>query len=397
MGDKPGKVSSRSQAVPWSGVRKMFDLAQRYKDVVNLSVGEPDFGTPQHIVDAAVDAMKAGYTHYTPNAGLMELREAIAEKLRRENGIEADPATEIIATVGGMGALSLAVLATINPRDEVLIPNPSFASYEAQVILAGAKPTPLPLKEENGFSINSSDVVSRISPRTKALMINSPSNPTGAVMSEKELRNVAQIACEHGLMVISDEAYESLLYDEAKHLSIASLPEMMDRTISIYTFSKTYAMTGWRIGYAVADEAIIREMIKLQEHIAAHPSSISQKAAVAALRGPQDCVREMVKEYEERRNMIFDEVNEISGITSLKPKGAFYLFPNVSKLGSSLDLAMYLLEKARVVTVPGTAFGECGEGYLRLSYATSKENIAEARSRIRDAIEKLKGKKVKAK
>ncbi len=386
------EVSTRSQAVPWSGVRKMFDLAGRYKGVINLSVGEPDFNTPQHVLDAAADAMKAGYTRYTPNAGLMELREALAEKLRKENGIEADPATEIIATVGGMGALSLAVLAMIDSGDEVLIPDPGFVSFEAQVILAGAKPVPLPLREENEFSIDPSDVVSQISPRTKALMINSPSNPTGAVTTERELRNIAQIACQHDLTVISDEAYESILYDGTKHFSIASLPEMRNRTISIYSFSKTYAMTGWRIGYAVANEAIVREMIKLQEHIVAHPSSISQKAAIAALRGPQDCVREMVKEYEERRDLIFNEVNKIDGITSLKPKGAFYLFPNVSKFGSSADLAMYLLEKARVVTVPGAAFGNHGEGYLRLSYATSKEEIRAAISRIRDAIEKLSAK-----
>jgi len=390
MSDKPREASLRSQSVPWSGVRKMFDLAQKYKDVVNLSVGEPDFDTPRHILDAAADAMKTGYTHYTPNAGLMELREAIAEKLRKENGIEANPSTEIVATAGAMGALSLAVLAMMNPGDEVLIPDPGFVSYKAQVILAGAKPVSLPLTEENEFGIDPSDIVGRISPRTKALIINSPSNPTGAVMSEKELRHIAQIACQHDLIVISDEAYERILYDGAKHLSIASLPEMKERTISIYTFSKTYAMTGWRVGYAVANETIIREMVKLQEHIVAHPSSVSQMAAIAALRGPQDCVEKMRKEYEERRNLMVGAIAKITGITSLKPKGAFYLFPNVSKLGlSSVDLAMYLLEKAKVVTVPGTAFGEHGKGYLRLSYATSKEKIIDAMSRIGGVAEKL--------
>lgn len=390
MDGKFKEVSARSRAISLSGIRKMFDLAERYLGVINLALGEPDFTTPQHILDAASDAMKAGYTHYTPNAGLVELKEAIAEKLRRENGINADPSTEIIVTVGAMGALSLAMLAMINPGDEVLVPDPGFESYKAQVRLADAKPVPLPLREENGFGIDSNDIINRISSKTKALVINSPSNPTGACMSEKELRSIARIACEYDLVVISDEAYENILYDGTKHLSIASLPEMRERTISIYTFSKTYAMTGWRIGYAVANEMIIREMIKLQGHMIVHPSSISQKAAIAALRGPQDCVQKMIKEYEERRNLVVDGINKIPGITTLKPKGAFYLFPNISRLGlSSLDLAMYLLEKAGVVTVPGTSFGEYGEGYIRLSYSTSREKIIEAISRIEEAIAKL--------
>ncbi len=387
---EPRIVSLRSKAVPFSGIREMFDLARKYKDVINLSVGEPDFDTPRHILDAAADAMKAGYTHYTPNAGLLELREAIAGKLNRENKIDADPETEIIATVGGMGALSLAMLALINPGDEVLIPDPGFVCYKAQVLLSSGKAVSLPLREESEFRFDTSDVASRISSKTKALIVNSPSNPTGAVMKEEEMRKVAEIALQNDLIVISDEAYESILYDGARHLSIASLPEMKERTVSIFTLSKTYAMTGWRIGYAIASKETVLEMTKLQEHLVAHPSSISQKAAVAALKGPQDFVEKMVKEYEGRRNLIYKEVNKIDGIASLKPRGAFYLFPNIRRLGlSSIDLAMYTLKKARVVTVPGTAFGDYGEGYLRLSYATSKEKIGEAISRIREATEKM--------
>jgi aspartate/methionine/tyrosine aminotransferase len=390
MGGKFKEVSARSRAVSLSGIRKMFDLAERYSGVINLALGEPDFSTPQHVLDATSDALKAGYTHYTSNAGSMELREAVAEKLRRDNGIDADPSTEIIVTAGAMGALSLAMFTMIDQGDEVLIPDPGFESYKAQAMLVNAKPIPLPLREENEFSIDPDDIINRLSPKTKALIINSPSNPTGAYMDDRELRNIAQIICEHDLVVISDEAYESILYDEAKHFSIASLPEMRERTISIYSLSKTYAMTGWRIGYAVADEMIIHEMIKLQGHIMVHPSSISQRAAIAALRGPQDCVQKMVKEYEERRNLMVDGINVISRVTSFKPKGAFYLFPNISRLGlSSLDLAMYLLEKAGVVTVPGTSFGEYGEGHLRLSYSASRGKIIEAVSRMREAIEKL--------
>lgn len=390
MDGKFMQVSAKSRAVSLSGIRKMFNSAERYPGAINLALGEPDFSTPPHILDAASDAMKAGYTHYTPNAGLLELREAIAEKLRRDNGIKADPSTEIIATVGGMGALYLAMLAIINPGDEVLVPDPGFESFKVQVMLSDGTPVPLPLKEENAFAIDPNDIVDQITPKTKALIINSPSNPTGACMREKELRSIAQIAYEHNLTVISDEAYEKILYDGAKHISIASLPDMRERTISVYTFSKTYAMTGWRIGYAVANEQIIHEMVKLQGHIMVHPSSMSQRGALAALHGPQDCVEKMLKEYEERRNLMINEINKIQGITSSNPKGTFYLFPNTSGLGlSSLDLAMYLLEKARVITVPGLAFGQYGEGHLRLSYSTSSAKLIEAASRIREAVEKL--------
>ena len=380
-------ISQRADMVPWSGVRKMFNYAQKYSDVINLSLGEPDFDTPQHIIKAAIEAMKKGYTHYTPNAGLIEFREAVAEKLRKENGIDVDPETEVIATVGAMGALSLAMLTIVNPGDEVLIPNPGFASYEAQVILAEGKPVSYSLNEDEGFDINAEEIAGLITNKTRAILVNTPSNPTGSVLSEKSLRKIAEVAIENDLLVISDEAYEAITYDDFRHVSIASLPDMKDRTISIFSFSKTYAMTGWRIGFAAANEEIIRQMTKLQEHLAAHPSSISQMAAIAALRGPKDHIKKMVKEYSERRELIMEKLAEIPEIKCFRPQGAFYVFPNIKAFKmSSESFAMHILEKARVIIVPGTAFGNNGEGYVRISYAASKEEISRAMTRMKQAL-----------
>jgi aminotransferase len=384
------RISRRVCRVPWSGVRKMFDLAQKFENAINLSVGEPDFPTPSHVIEASFRAVKAGYTHYTPNAGLMEFREAAAEKLKKENEIEVDPAGEIIATTGAMGALSIAVLTIINPGDEVLIPNPGFVSYAAQVALAEGKPIYYPTLIEGRFDIDLEKLENLISQKTKAILINSPSNPTGMVLGDKVLKRVAEIALENDLLVISDEAYEAIVYDGAKHVSIASLSEMKDRTISIFTLSKTHAMTGWRIGFATANEEIIKHMTKLQEHLCAHPSSISQMAAVAALRGPKDHIKMMVKEYTERRELVVKELNSIPGIKCPKPQGAFYVFPNIDAFKkSSQDFAMEILEKAKVIVVPGLAFGSKGEGHIRISYAVSKNKIKEAMLRIKGVIETL--------
>lgn len=365
----------------------MFNLAQKYKDAVNLSVGEPDFDTPKHVIEAAIKAMRKAYTHYTPNAGLKEFREAAAEKVKIKNGIDADPETEVMATVGAMGGLSLAILTIVDPGDEVLIPDPGFPSYKAQVILAGGRPVSYTLREENGFLIDVEEVKKLITEKTKAIILNTPSNPTGSVLSEKLLRAISEIAIEKDLIVISDEAYEAIVYDGLRHVSIASLPDMKERTISIFTLSKTYAMTGWRIGYAIASKNIISQMTKLQEHISAHPSSISQMAAVAALKGRDDCVKQMVAEYNKRRELLLKGLSEIPGFKCAKPQGAFYVFPSIRDFNmSSEEFAMQMLEKARVVVVPGTAFGEHGEGYIRISYATSKEMLADALSRIKSLV-----------
>ncbi|MEM0006736.1 MAG: pyridoxal phosphate-dependent aminotransferase [Candidatus Bathyarchaeia archaeon] len=380
-------ISSRADLVPWSGVRKMFNLAQKYKDVINLSVGEPDFDTPKHIIEAAIKAMKEAYTHYTPNAGLKEFREAAAEKVKRENGIDVDPETEVMATVGAMGGLSLAILTIVEPGDEVLIPDPGFPSYKAQVILAGGRPVPYMLREENNFLVDVEEVRKLITEKTKAIILNTPSNPTGSVFNEKVLRAISETAIEKDLIVISDEAYEAIVYDGLKHVSIASLPDMKERTISIFTLSKTYAMTGWRIGFVVASKDIISQMTKLQEHISAHPSSISQMAAVAALKGGDDCVKQMVAEYNRRRELLLKELSEMPGFKCTKPQGAFYAFPSIRGFNiSSEDFVMQILEKAKVVVVPGTAFGEHGEGYIRISYATSREKLTDALLRIKSVL-----------
>jgi len=368
----------------------MFNLAQQYEGVINLSVGEPDFDTPKHIVEAAIKAMKEAYTHYTPNAGLKEFREAAAEKVKAENGIDADPETEVMATVGAMGGLSLAILTVVDPGDEVLIPDPGFPSYEAQVVLAGGCPVPYTLAEENDFLIDVDEIKKLITKKTKAIIINTPSNPTGSILDEKTLRAVSEITIENDLLVISDEAYEAIVYDGLRHVSIASLPDMKERTISIFTLSKTYAMTGWRIGFAVANEEVIRQMTKLQEHISAHPSSISQKAAVAALRGGDDCVKKMIAEYNERRELLLKGLSEIPGLRCTRPHGAFYVFPNIKGFNmSSEEFSMQVLQKAKVIVVPGTAFGKHGEGYVRISYATSKEKLSNALSRIKSMLSHL--------
>jgi aspartate/methionine/tyrosine aminotransferase len=282
------------------------------------------------------------------------------------------------------------MLTVINPGEEVLVPSPGFASYEAQVLMAGGRPVPYKLIEEKGFQPDIEELSRMVTGKTKAILLNSPSNPTGSVLSERTIKEIAELAVERSLIIISDEAYERILYDEAQHVSVASLPGMQDLTVSVFSLSKTYAMTGWRIGYAVSSREIISEMTKLQEHLAAHPSSISQVAAVAALTGPDDYVEMMVKEYAERRNLVVRELSRMPGLRCVKPMGAFYVFPNISEFGtSSRDFAMHLLKETKVVVVPGTAFGRFGEGHIRVSYSVSKENLLKALSKIGEALERV--------
>jgi len=368
----------------------MFNIAQKLSDVINLSLGEPDFKTPQHIIKAAVEAFQSGYTHYTPNRGLPEFREAVAHKLKVQNNMDVDPETEVMATVGSMGALSLTMLTIIDSGDEVLIPSPGYVSYESQVLMAGGRPVPYRLREENQFQPDLDEISSLITSKTKAIVVNSPSNPTGAVFEYDVLKGIADLAADENLLVISDEAYERITYDGIRHVSPASLPGMMERTISIFSFSKTYAMTGWRIGYAVANKEIISEMTKLQEHLVAHPSSISQIAATAALRELNGQVERMVREYAERRQIVMDGLSKIPGIRFQRPKGAFYIFPNIRSFGmSSEEFTMYLLREAKVIVVPGSAFGRFGEGYIRISFSVSRETLKEAIMRIAESIERL--------
>ena len=385
-------ASRRAQEVPWSGIRKMFELAAKEPDAVTFAVGQPDFATPRHIVEAGQRALEEGYTRYAPGLGYLALREAIARKVWRDNKMEADPQTEIVVTVGAMEGLLLSLMAAVDPGDEVIIPDPGYTNYESVVRVINGVPVSVPVREENDFRYSPDDVEQAITERTKVLVLNSPANPTGAVMLKSDVEQMADIAQRHNLIVLSDEAYEKLIYGGLEHVSIASLPGMKGRTVSVYTLSKTYAMTGWRVGFVVGGERLIDQMHKMQEGVVSCVASFVQQAAIAALDGPQECVGEMVAEYDVRRKFIVRALNEIEGISCVEPKGAFYAFPNISALGrSSSEVAMSLLETSKVVCVPGTAFGFQGEGYLRISYASSLQDLEEGARRIRDGVRKLQG------
>ncbi len=385
----PVEPSKRALGLPPSGIRKFFDLANEVPDLISLGIGEPDFPTPEHIRDAAKEAIDRGLTHYTSNWGLAELREAIAEKLQRENRIEADPKSQILVTCGSSEALFLAISSIANPGDEIIIPEPSYVAYEPCIRLAGAVPMGVPTTEENEFGLEPEKIEEAISEKTKAILLVSPSNPTGAVLGKKTLEEIAKIAIEHDLAVISDEIYEKLVY-EGEHTSIASLPGMQERAITINGFSKGYAMCGWRVGYLTGPENLVEHAMRIHQYMMLCAPSIAQYAALAALTGPQEPVKKMVEEYGMRRRLMAKRLNDIEGIRCILPKGAFYTFPNISSFGlSSEEFCEYLIKEARVATVPGSVFGKSGEGYVRCCYATEREEIAAAIDRIGEAVEKL--------
>jgi len=373
-----------------SGIRKLFDLAQDRKGLVCFGIGEPDFVTPAHIREAAKKALDEGYTRYTPNLGFPELREAISIKLKQKNKIPITP-DEVVVTSGGTEALFFAFYTLLNPGDEVIIPDPGFVAYESQVFLAGGIPIHLSLRGENNFHPDLEELKGCITSKTKAILLNSPSNPTGAAFDEKELLAIAQLAQENDIFIISDELYEDIIYDGRKHISIASLPRMKERTISIFGFSKSYAMTGWRLAYFTTEADLVKEMTKLLQNTAVCANSIAQRAGLAAIQGSQDCVTKMFTAYNERRNVLAKGINEIQGLSCQAPEGTFYAFVNIKETGmTSKELSMYLLEECKVVTVPGTAFGKQGEGYIRLSFATSLDMIKEGIKRIKQGIESIK-------
>jgi len=375
-----------------SGIRKLFDLAQNRKDIISFGIGEPDFTTPDHVREAAKRAIEEGYTHYTPNAGYANLREALAQKLADFNHIEAKP-EEVVVTSGGTQALFSSFYTLLNPGDELIIPDPGFLIYGSQVFLAGGEPVFLPIREENHFQIDANELKGLITEKTKAILLNSPSNPTGIVIKKEILEEVAQIAKERDLFVISDELYEDILFDGREHVSIASFPGMKERTISIFGFSKSYAMTGWRIAYLTCPEYLVKEMVKIQQNTAVCPNSVTQRAVLYGLQNPKqtnDSINKMCAAYQERRDVIMEGFKEIEGFECMPPEGAFYAFPNITGTGkSSEELSMYLLEKYGVVTVPGNAFGQYGEGYLRFSFATSVDMIKEGIDKIKEGIKNL--------
>jgi len=364
-------------------------LEKEGRDIVHLEIGEPDFDTPSNIKEAAVKAMKAGYTHYVPAAGIPELRNAIAEYLSKSRDIKVDP-DEVVVTPGAKPIIFFSILACVEPGDEVMYPNPGFPIYESMINFVGAKPVPMPLKEENDFRIDNEDTAKKITKKTKMIILNSPENPTGGVLSKDNLEAVTdRIKGRDDVFVLSDEVYSQMPY-EGRHMSIASFLTMKDKTILLDGFSKTYAMTGWRLGYAAMRKDLAQKVTQLMINSNSCTCAFTQMAGVEALRGPQTESKKMVEEFRRRREVIVSGLNSIKGIACKKPQGAFYVFPNVKSFGmESKKLSDLILQKAGVAVLSGTAFGAYGEGYLRLSFANSVENIQKAIKRISDVVKTL--------
>lgn len=383
-------LANRTSRLNLSGIRKMMALAQKIPDVIHLEIGEPDFETPAYIREAVKADLDSGaYTHYTPVAGFPELRRALAARLQRDNGLTVDPDGEVIVTVGGAGALYAAIVALVNPGEEVLLPDPGYPQYAQIVLCAEGVPVYYPLREQNAFRPDMAELRGLVSPRTKLIVINSPQNPTGGVLDKASLEAIAALAQEHDLAVLSDEVYSTLIFDETVHYSIATFPGLFERTITLNSFSKSYAMTGWRLGYAAAARPIMAEMIKLHSFYNGCASSVSQRAALAALTRTEESAA-MTAEYRRRRDWLVAALNKLPGVRCPLPGGAFYVFPNISAFGlSSEQFSMRLLDSAHVTSVPGTAFGPTGEGHVRMSFATSMENLHIAVERIHAALPKI--------
>lgn len=385
------RVAARLKGIKPSGIRRLFSLAQTMPDAIHMGVGEPDFTPPFHVLEAAKKALDEGKTHYAPTNGIPELREALAKKARTDYGLSYNPDDEILVTVGGTQAIFLALLSLINPSDEVLIPDPGFVCYEPTVLMANGVPVSVPVAEENGFKVNEESVMSQITDKSRVLIINSPHNPTGAVLSYDDLLGLTKLAVERDMVVISDEVYEKITYDEAQHYCLATFGGMRERTLVIGSFSKTYAMTGFRVGYAYGPRKLISSLALAHQFSVACVNGIAQYAALAALEGSQDFVGKMVSEFDRRRRFIHRRLNEIEGFRCDLPKGAFYVFANIKSFDvPSEEFTEHLLSRGRVVTVPGPAFGRYGEGYVRFSYATAYDKIVEALNRIERVVKGFK-------
>jgi aspartate/methionine/tyrosine aminotransferase len=368
----------------------MFALADEIPDVVNLGIGQPDFDTPAFIRDAAKTALDEGFTRYPPAKGFLDLRQAIAAKLQAENRITADPHTDIFVAVGAMQVIFNTCLHLLNQGDEVIVIDPGY-DYYSQIRLFGGVPVTVTVHESNRFKVDPADIQAAITDKTKMMIINTPSNPTGALFDEDILREIADMAKAHDIWVLSDEPYEHILFDGHRHVSIGAFEGMSERTISAFTLSKSYAMTGWRVGYAVAPKVLIDEMEKLMEHMVSGVTAMAQRAALAAITAPQDCVRDMVATYDQRRHFVYEGLNAIDGITCLKPESTFYAFPNIAATGmSSWDFAKYLVKEHQVAVVPGSIFGKGGEGFVRFSFAAGMEQLKEGMARIERGMKALK-------
>lgn len=374
-------LAERVATLKPSGIRKFFDIVATMKDVISLGIGEPDFNTPEPIMQAGMHSLQRGETHYTSNSGVLELRQELAGHLQRLYGVVYDPLSEIVITVGVSEALYLALTAILEPGEEVLIPTPCFVAYQAEVILAGGVPVEIPSRVEDNFQPNLEALSAAVTPRTKAILVGYPNNPTGAVASRESLQEVLNIAERHDLIVISDEIYDQLVYGW-QHVSFASLPGAWDRTLTLGGFSKDYAMTGWRIGFAAAPADILKGLLRIHQYTIMSAPTMAQSAALEALRSGKPYVEQMVAEYDRRRKLIVSGLNRL-GLPTFEPRGAFYAFPNTLVTGMDEEtFSTRLLEEERVAVVPGSAFGAGGEGFVRCSYATAYEKIEEALHRL---------------
>ncbi len=386
---KEYEISERYFYLPDSEFTEIMRMAGEKKDIISLGPGEPDFTTPKHIIEFAKRKLDEGYTHYSPPVGRSDTREAIANKLKKENKIKVDP-EEIIVTCGSQEALFLGILALIDPGEKVLVPDPSFLAYIPMVETITGVPVSVPLLEKDGFEFDPDKVRQLIDKRTRILIINTPGNPTGRILKKKTLEELADIAIENNLIIFSDEAYEKFVYEKNKHISIGSLNGMKDHVVTFHSFSKTYAMPGWRVGYAAGPKELIKSMTRIHMYSALCAPTISQLAAIEALNGNQKCVEYMRREYDRRRKLIVRRIKEIPKMSCLEPEGAFYVFPNIKAMKmKSTEVVRLFLKEASVLTVPGSEFGRYGEGYIRMSYATSYEKIDEAMNRIEKVVRKL--------
>ena len=381
-------ISNIAEQIQPSGIRKFFDIVSEMSDAISLGVGEPDFDTPWHIREEGIYSLEKGRTFYTSNAGLKELKEEISLYQKRKLGVDYDSDTEVMVTVGGSEAIDLAIRATVNPGDEVLVPQPSFVSYVPCVMLAYGKPVIIELKEENQFRLTAEELLEHITDKTKLLVLPFPNNPTGAIMEREDLEAIAKVCIEKDIYVLSDEIYSELTYKD-KHCSIVQIPGMKERTILINVFSKAYAMTGWRLGYALAPSLIMKQMIKIHQFAIMCAPTTSQYAAVEALRNGDEEVAQMCEAYNQRRRFLLNAFKEMN-LECFEPFGAFYMFPSIKRFGmTSEEFAERLLREEKVAVVPGTAFGQCGEGYLRISYAYSIDNLKIALGRMKAFVERL--------
>lgn len=381
-------ISSRVKAVGASGIRKFFDIVSQIEDVISLGVGEPDFATPWRIREACIYSLEKGYTTYTSNYGLLELRELLSAHIEEKYGVRYDPTNQILVTVGVSEGIDLALRATLEPGDEVIVPEPCFPSYKPCVMFAGGVPVPIATGPGTAFTPTAEQIESAVTPKTRAIMLCFPNNPTGAVMARSALQEIVNIANQHDLYIISDEIYDKLIYG-VEHTCIASLDRAYDRTIYLSGFSKAFAMTGWRIGYAAANPEVLEAMMKIHQYVLMCAPITAQMAAIEALKNGEGDTQDMARQYDRRRRLIVSSLNNM-GLKCFEPKGAFYAFPCIESTGLSSDeFAERLLLDEKVAVVPGNAFGECGEGYIRCSYATSLHNIQQAMQHMAKFVQKL--------